>query len=250
MSTFNGGPQGIVTNGLVLYLDAANHNSYISGSTIWNDLSRSRLIGTLLNGPTFNSSNGGSIVFDGSNDVVNLGSTNDITGNNLQNLTVSIWLKYSVTTTDLRAFTLSRASGGTNSSLFGIYCNANTPIGTGIPVNETGALGFFTRTPSNSFSSLTFNDNYHLKNRFINVVCVVDGTNRHLYIDGELKNSDTIGMLSVSNNTDTAYIGSGPAGAGQLSWNGAVSSLGVYRQSLSLREIVQNYNSMKARFGL
>ena len=69
MSTAEGGGN-IVTDGLVLLLDAANTKSYVSGSTIWNDLSRSGNNGSLINGPTFNSLNGGSIVFDGSNDFI------------------------------------------------------------------------------------------------------------------------------------------------------------------------------------
>ena len=56
---FNYSPK-IVTNGLVLCLDAANPKSYVSGSTKWNDLSKNYLNGTLTNGPTFNSANGGS----------------------------------------------------------------------------------------------------------------------------------------------------------------------------------------------
>jgi hypothetical protein len=64
----------IVTDGLVLYLDAANPYSYVSGSLNWNDLSRSQLSGSLVNGPTYSSANNGSIVFDGTNDYVNCGS--------------------------------------------------------------------------------------------------------------------------------------------------------------------------------
>jgi hypothetical protein len=65
----------IVTDGLVLYLDAANTKSYVSGSTTWNDMSGFSNNGTLVNGPTFNSANGGSIVFDGVNDYVDCNST-------------------------------------------------------------------------------------------------------------------------------------------------------------------------------
>ena len=70
MSTLNGGPGNIVTNGLVLYLDAANYLSYTSGSTVWRDLSSSNNSGSLINGPTFSSGNAGSIVFDGVDDYV------------------------------------------------------------------------------------------------------------------------------------------------------------------------------------
>ena len=61
---FSRGPS-IVTNGLVLALDAANHKSYPGSGTTWFDLSGNSHDGTLTGGPTFNSDNGGSIVFDG-----------------------------------------------------------------------------------------------------------------------------------------------------------------------------------------
>ena len=65
----------IVTSGLVLHLDAGNLKSYTSGSTVWNDLSGNNLTGSLTNGPTFSNVNGGTIVFDGVDDVVNVSSS-------------------------------------------------------------------------------------------------------------------------------------------------------------------------------
>ena len=69
----------IVNDGLVLYLDASAPNSYSPyfTPTTWKDLSgNNNNNGTLTNGPTFNSGNGGSIVFDGVNDLVNIPSVN------------------------------------------------------------------------------------------------------------------------------------------------------------------------------
>ena len=60
----------IVTNGLVLALDAANRKSYPGTGTTWTDISGNGNSGTLVNGPTYSSANGGSIVFDGTNDYV------------------------------------------------------------------------------------------------------------------------------------------------------------------------------------
>ena len=82
---FNFSPK-VVTDGLVLYLDAANPKSIVSGSTIWTDLSRGGNNGTLIGGPTFNSGNGGSIVFDGSNDYVSV--SNNSVFNNLYNYSI------------------------------------------------------------------------------------------------------------------------------------------------------------------
>ena len=53
---------GIVKDGLILDLDAAKRDSYPSSGTVWNDISGFQNNGTLINGPTFNSSNSGNIV--------------------------------------------------------------------------------------------------------------------------------------------------------------------------------------------
>jgi hypothetical protein len=80
-----------VTNGLVLYLDAGNTNSYPGTGTSWRDISGNSNNGTLTNGPTFNSANLGSIVLDGTDDYVNCGNNSsiNITGTGL---TLSAWV--------------------------------------------------------------------------------------------------------------------------------------------------------------
>ena len=72
---YRNGPK-IVTDGLVLCLDAAIGKSYPGSGTSWTDLSGNGNNGTLQNTPTFNSANGGSLIFDAANDVVSL--PNDI----------------------------------------------------------------------------------------------------------------------------------------------------------------------------
>jgi len=61
----------IVTDGLVLCLDAANKRSYPGTGTTWTDKVGGN-DGTLTNGPTFDSDNGGSIEFDGTDDSIEL----------------------------------------------------------------------------------------------------------------------------------------------------------------------------------
>lgn len=94
---------GIVTNGLVLALDAAKKDSYPGSGTVWRDISGNGNNGTLTNGPTFNSGNGGSIVFDGVDDYVEYGLITQMS--NLINITVSYW--YYPTTTNV-----TKALGG------------------------------------------------------------------------------------------------------------------------------------------
>ena len=70
--------KGIIQDGLVLNLDAGVRDSYDSGTT-WRDLKGSNN-GTLTNGPTFNKANGGSLVFDATNDHISMPTTNLISG--------------------------------------------------------------------------------------------------------------------------------------------------------------------------
>jgi len=60
----------VVTTGLQLYLDVGNASSYPGSGTTWTDLTVNGRNGTLTNGPTYSGTNGGSIVFDGTNDFV------------------------------------------------------------------------------------------------------------------------------------------------------------------------------------
>ena len=68
--SINEASPSVVTTGLQLYLDAGNASSYPGSGTTWTDLSGNSRTGTLTNGPTYSGTNGGSIVFDGTNDYV------------------------------------------------------------------------------------------------------------------------------------------------------------------------------------
>ena len=80
----------VVQSGLVLNLDAGASTSYPGSGTIWGDLSGIRNTGTLTNGPTYSSANGGSIVFDGVNDKVIVPQNSNL---NPPNVTISVWFK-------------------------------------------------------------------------------------------------------------------------------------------------------------
>ena len=79
----------IVTDGLVFCVDAGDKMSYPGAGTTWTDLSKNRNNGTLINGPTFDSANGGSISLDGSNDYISVGSFNE---DSSQDLSVMVWV--------------------------------------------------------------------------------------------------------------------------------------------------------------
>ena len=85
------GPR-IVRNGLVLHLDAAQSTSYSGLANPWKDLSSNSRNGTFTNGPSYNSSNGGSIVFDGTNDYVSIANSTGLQFTNSQAYTISSWV--------------------------------------------------------------------------------------------------------------------------------------------------------------
>jgi len=95
----------IITDGLVLCLDAGNPKSYPGSGTTWTDLSGNGNNGTLTNGPTYNSGNLGSLVFDGVNDYVNLGDL-DLPAP----FTLSIWFKGNTTQSQQYCGLLNKSS--------------------------------------------------------------------------------------------------------------------------------------------
>ena len=78
-----------VTKGLVLYIDAGNPKSYVSGSTIVTDLAGTQN-GTLTNGVGYSSTASGCFTFDGANDYIDFGINNAIRTASAR--TISIWV--------------------------------------------------------------------------------------------------------------------------------------------------------------
>jgi hypothetical protein len=231
MSTLSGGPN-IITDGLVLYLDAGNTLSYTSGSTIWNDLSRSMLSGSLINGPTFAT---GSIVFDGTNDYVALGTTTAIKPSRP---TVSIWVKPGPLT-DRFVFDGHYFDGGNGYLLY---------------VNNTNQFQFWVRnsynnTQGDGVRTVTSTTTYN-NSTWYNVVGVYNGTNAIIYVNGFAQNSGSLSSITYSPNSTAGianYMTNLNIGA---IFSGSVAIAQVYNRALTASEVLQNYNATKGRFGL
>ena len=115
------GPK-IVENGLVLYLDAGNPKSYPGTGSTWYDRTQNGNNGTLVNGPTFNSGNGGNLVFDGVDD--NVQTPLNILGCN--NTTQIVWYKWSL----INQTGVMTYIGNTNINGMGFYVNSGANNGT------------------------------------------------------------------------------------------------------------------------
>jgi hypothetical protein len=231
MSTVEGGGN-IVTDGLILYLDGANSKSYVSGSTIWNDLSRIGNNGTLTNGPIFNDENGGNIRFDGVDDysltVFNTPKSNLIS--------INLWLKHrQFPVTGNRGF-FQAQNGGTTPS------DQNKTLGGW--VNSQGRVwGRLVDTAGNKSLPIIAGSTIIL-NTWYYFSYIADGSSYNLYINGEFKTQ--VAYNGTIANYDRIFL----ATQGVEPSNCNISQTSIYNRALSSSEILQNFNATRARFGL
>jgi hypothetical protein len=234
-----GGPD-LIQDGLVLALDASDRNSYVSGSTTWFDLSGLNNSGSLINGPTFNTGSGGSIVFDGTDDYITT-PTNIISS--LSDFTVELIIKYST-------------SNPIYGSVFGYGKSPDTNANFGFMLHAQSS-GFYSllsdgtnRTFGAGVSTLQNNTIYNILFTFKS-----DG-NTSSYINGSLISSvgPSVGFTTikvdpsffVALGIDVRYSG----GTGNRHFLGSIYNCKLYNRILNSSEIQQNYNATKTRFGL
>jgi hypothetical protein len=232
MSTQKGGPD-IIKNGLVFYLDAANSRSYPGSGTVWNDLSQGRNDGTLVNGPTFNSANGGSVVFDGVDDYVDCGTLLSV----LNNITVQCWIK---TTANTQQVFIGKWDNLTNQRSW--YIGTFTSGGNlQVLLSPTGDTNF------NRYIGSIINDG-----NWKNVCFSFSSGTILLYVNGVSNAFTQIGSTiinSLHNSTAKLLLAAGANGS-QIFLNGNISKAQIYNRVLSATEVLQNYNATKSRYGL
>ena len=220
----------IVENGLVLCLDAANKFSYPRTGTTWTDLSGNSNNGTLTNGPTFSAGNMGSILFDGTNDYVNMGIS---TYCNLINISVSVWIK--VTSTSL--YFLCRYNNTTFFNGFYMYYDvASTKFG--VDGRESSAT-YLSRPTTNTYPL----------NNWYNVVWTKSANVWTIYVNGSLDVSSTLGNGTTSFSNNIMWIGAYLGNGDQYYSGGNISNVQIYNRVLTAAEVLQNYNATKSRFG-
>jgi hypothetical protein len=211
----------IVSDGLVLYLDAANRRSYVGSGVTANGLVGG-INGSLVNGTGFTSSNNGCFVFDGSNDYINVPSITSISGD----FSVLIWFK---TATTNPIFTRLLDFDYINGFWLG---NSSSATSWGGGIRESGApYGIF----------LPFTDNeWHF------LVSVRSNTTHYIYRDGIANfTSNTVSSNSLSNST--LVIGSTGSG---VNLNGNIGQVQIYNRALTQQEILQNFNATRFRYGI
>ena len=236
-------PTNIVTNGLVLFLDANNTNSYPGSGTTWADLSGNGYTGTLTNGPTFSSTNGGSIVFDGTNDytITTLNATPSL--NISSQLTIDVWIKPT---------TLANASHGDGIISKGTSSDNNSAIYELLLLSDL--TPFFRIYTSAAYSHNPSNIPIALNNIY-NIVCTYDGANMKIYINSQISGTQSSASGTLQSNTQQLCIGVRHALLFNVnsfdSWfNGNVYSTKIYNRALTATEILQNFSAIRTKFGV
>ena len=202
---------------------------FVSYQRQWKDRSGNSNNGTFTNGPTFDSSNSGSIVFDGVNDYTSFSATKTA------ECTFAVWAKSNETSTGALSDMLFNAgSSGRGPDL---YFNSSKIIWN----TWDGANNPFCTMPS-----LVVDGNFH----YYAVVCDASAEEATLYIDGEeygtANHTTALQQARLTENTNL-YVG---GNSGDFIWNGNIAAFKMYNRAFTAAEVLQNYNATKSRFEL
>jgi hypothetical protein len=228
----------IITDGLILALDAASPKSYPGSGTTWYDLSGQGNNGTLVNGPTFSSANRGIIVFNYQDYVNTIDPGYPSSGTNSFSLEIVFRIPAGATW----------SNGGSGTAIIGRGSYAGS-IGI-IRSSTTNRVSFWVRLNGGiifnpSISGISRDQFHHVLGTY---------------------NSSGVAKIYHNGNFITEQIGSnvGTLDAGSYRLGGAIAFGGVsgeygqgdisltkiYNRELSSTEVLQNYNAIKSRFGL
>jgi hypothetical protein len=217
----------IIQNNLLFHWDANNMASYPGSGTSWFSLTSNSRTATLNNGPTYdNSTNGGFITFDGSNDSATF--TTFTLGNGELPWTICAWVRTTTAADGLGAGSiLSNSSGG--------------PVYAALSIN-TGKITYWTYSGGwfRIMGATTVNNNRW------NFLCWAQKSNYYMdmYVNGVIDLSN--GYSASGNNNPIDIMGASWAAP----FNGSIGSVMVYNTTLSAAQILQNYNSTRHRFGV
>lgn len=234
MATIGG--YNVVTNGLVLSLDAANARSYVSGSSTWFDVSGYANSGSLLNGPGYDPSYNGMITFDGVDDYFN--STNYAIQMGNTDFTMEFFLKINATTGNYGVMVWGTAPF--NSFQKGVELRFRGSTKVEYTIADGSLLSGGSRLSYSGFTNLADGQFRHM------VLTQVKQGLATFYVNAQSLATNDYSTITTYADTSNLMIGRGTDGY----LNGNIPFFRIYNRSLSASEILQNYNIYKLRFGL
>ena len=220
----------------VLCLDAGSRISYPGTGTAWTDLSGNANNGTLVNGPTFDSANGGSLVFNGTNQYVNCGYNSNIY-NLTTDFTIEVWIMW---------------IGAVATTGNGQWMVANVDISN---TNGGFQLGYI---PNSGFILNTYGNLQDVRynilpstNTWYNFVGVKSSTLGYtIYLNGVfLANSNILTAAgAASRNLRIAHRERDGGSAGYFPGNIPITK--IYNRALSATEVATNFSLLRGRYGI
>ena len=228
----------IVTDGLVLCLDAADRKSYGGSGTTWADRSGEGNNGTLLGSPVYSTANSGTLTFDGSeSDYATIGLGSDYP---YPYHTFEIWVN-------------TPALGGNNmDGLFGLDYGRGVNIATN--GNITYNLYYNMSSPNTTIFTITTTNINAVDGKWHHIICSRGTTNYEIWFDGILKKTGGNGGQPSWSGLNqwsgmAARIAENPNNVG-YNYSGKIGAARMYNRQLTSAEVLQNYNATKSRFGL
>jgi len=239
--SYNVSQFGLVSVGIcpVLYYDAGLGASYPGSGSTWTDLSGNGNNGTLNGGVTYNSANGGGLSFDGVNGYVSLPNdivtTSDIRANGI---TYSAWVNSSNTAAEQRIIGQKPSIGYSDLASGGL----------GISGNKAKMIAY-----DDNISYKSTIGNTTLQNNiwyFIAGTYDMSDKSIRIFVNGKLDGTP-IAITTFDRLTANAenLIGTLHT-TSTYSFNGVISSVGIYNRVLSADEIMQNFNALRGRYGI
>ena len=220
-STFS---NSIVTDGLVLHLDPVNKNSYGGSGTSIYDISGNNYTGTLTNGVTYNTN---ALVLNGSSQYINMNTSSLIPGG-ASSYSVSVWLYRNRNNAGYEEVLAQWSFANSGNSFFFGFNNSNVRF-------------------SDTWSNVTVSGAGTI-NAWMNIVGVnFGGSNAHIYINGNLM--AVRGSALTYTGTGNMIIGRQGELGGEY-FSGRIGQTLIYNKALNKGEILNNYYSSKANYGL
>lgn len=225
----NIGAKDIVTDGLVLYLDAANYKSYTSGSTTWTDLTINKLNATLVNNPAYSTGSVKSLIYAGSTwGYIN---SNEVIQSLTNNFTALCWINPTTPFAGARLF----GPGYIGFWQFEFRGGSGTRMS--INYNNSGSNIFQSNGPYIGFNS------------WQQVGFLIDNSEVKFIQNGSI-GSTNFTVAGSFKPTNAVYSVGNYNGGTDGAYYGEIASHTVYNRVLTSAEVLQNYNALKVRFGL
>lgn len=231
----------IVTDGLIVCLDAANSKSYPGSGTTWYDISGKNNHFTLSGSYQFNSKYAGSLVLDSANTASAVGSSPEFTFEG--DYAIDVWFRNTSPSANYGIiFTAGNGNGLGPNLRFG---DGGFEYKLQCGVNLTDASTCFS-------TSITRNSS---QDQWLHAVLTRTSDVNTLWINGVQQNlgNYTPSEYPLTSFTDGTWT-YGPETL-YISWNGYsllgnINTFKVYNRGLSKEEIQQNYNAIKGRFNI